>query len=185
MIGEGTKPEPTTEPPKPGEPPKAEPAPEFKPLAAADIKLPEGFSADDAAMGKFLEITNGAKLGADQVQSLVALQSSLMKQASEAGSKLWEDTQKGWQDEVRADPEIGGQSLDENLSHVAKLIDRFGGEKAQDIRQAFAYTGAGNNPAIVRFMVKVAKELSDPAPITGRPSSAPVDAAALLFPKTK
>ncbi len=175
------------EPPKPAEgeaaaKPAEAPAPEFKPLAAADLKFPEGFSADDPSVSKFLEITNGAKLGTEQVQALVALQTDLMKQASEAGSKLWEETQTGWQKEVREDPTIGGPALEENLSHVAKLIDRFGGEKAQAIREAFSYTGAGNNPAIVRFMVAIGKELSDPSPVSGRPTSAPTDAAAVLYP---
>lgn len=133
-------------------------------------------------MGDFLGIVNEAKLPAEAAQKLVDLHTSFAKQASEAGSKLWEETQKSWQDEVRADPEIGGQKLEENLSHVAKLIDRFGGDRAQAIREAFSITGAGNNPAIVRFMVAVGKELSDPSPISGRPTSAPLDAASILYP---
>lgn len=133
-------------------------------------------------MGKFLEITNGVKLPAETVQKLADLQVDLAKQASEAGSKLWQETNKKWADEVRADPEIGGQKLEENLSHVAKLIDRLGGDKAPAIREAFTATGAGNNPAIVRFMVALAKELSDPGPVSGSPSSAPRDAATTLYP---
>lgn len=170
---------------KPGEttePVKTEPAPEFKPLVADALKFPEGFEKNDEALSKFLEITNGAKLPADVAQQLIDMQADLTKAASEAGSKAWGEMQTKWQDEVRADPEIGGQKLEENLSHVAKLIDRYGGDQAPQIREAFALTGAGNNPALVKFMVKVAKDLSDPNPVTGAPGASPRDTASLLYP---
>lgn len=162
------------------EPEKAEP--EFKPVTAEAFKFPEGFEKNDEVLAKFLEITNGAKLPADVAQKLIDIQTDLTKAASEAGSKAWTEMQTKWQDEVRADPEIGGQKLEENLSHVAKLIDRVSGDQATAVREAFALTGAGNNPALVKFMVKVAKELSDPSPVTGAPASAPRDTASLLYP---
>src|SRR5688572_19852278 len=44
---------------KPAEPPKAEGP---VPLKVNDIKLPEGFERDDAALGKFADILNNAEL---------------------------------------------------------------------------------------------------------------------------
>mgnify|MGYP007100043158 CR=1 FL=1 len=171
--------EPSAEPGK-TEPAKAEP--EFKPIDASALKFPEGFEKNDAVLGQFLEITNGAKLPVETVQKLADLQANLVKEASEAGSKLWTETQAKWQDEVRADAEIGGQKLEENLSHVAKLIDRVSGDQAPAVREAFAMTGAGNHPALVKFMVKVAKELSEPAPVAGAPGNVSRDTASLLYP---
>jgi hypothetical protein len=163
---------------------KATAAPEvaYTPLAVADLKLPEGFTANEENLGKFLEITNGAKLPVDVTEKLIGLQAELTKQASQQASELWEKTQGSWQAEVKKDPEIGGQQLDENLSHVVKLIDRIGGPQAQAIKEAFSYTGAGNHPAIIKFLVKVGKEFSDPTPVLGSSASAPTDIAALLFP---
>ena len=163
---------------------KPEAAPEFTPVEASALKFPEGSQTNEAITAKFLEITNGAKLPAEAVQQLVDLQANLAKEASEAGSKLWTETQAKWQDEVRADAEIGGQKLEENLSHVAKLIDRVSGDQAPAVREAFAMTGAGNHPALVKFMVKVAKELSEPAPVAGAPGNVSRDTASLLFPSS-
>lgn len=171
-----------TKPAEPAAEPAKETAPEFTALTADALKFPEGYEKNDEALSKFLEITNGAKLPVETVQALTDLQADLAKQASEAGSKLWETTQAKWQDEVRADPDIGGQKLEENLSHVAKLIDRISGDQAPAVREAFALTGAGNNPALVKFMVKVAKELSEPSPIAGSPANTPRDTASLLYP---
>lgn len=176
MNGDATQ----TDAPKEGEAPKpAEPAPKAEPLTAEAITVPEGFNVDEPSMGKFLEIANELGLSKEGATKLVGLQAELAKQASEAGSKLWEDTQKQWQDQVRADQEIGGTKLEENLSHVAKLLDTFG---SPEVRQAFDITGAGNHPAVIKFLVKIGKELGEGGPISGSPSTAPRDAASLLYP---
>lgn len=164
----------------PGEPEKkVEPAAKAEPLTAEAITIPEGFQVDEASRGKFLEIANELGLSKDGANKLVGLQAELAKQASEAGSKLWEDMQKQWQDQVRADPEIGGTKLDENLSHIAKLLQTHGND---EVRQAFDVTGAGNHPAVIKFLVKLGKELGEGSPVSGRPSTAPQDAASILYP---
>lgn len=175
MNGSATKPaEAVVDPNKP-----AEPAPKAEPLTAEALKFPEGFTADAEASGKFLEIANELGLSSEAANKLVGLQADLMKQASEAGSKLWEDTQKQWQDQVRADPEIGGTKLEENLSHIAKLLTSHGND---EVRQAFDITGAGNHPAVIKFLSKIGKELGEGSPVSGRPSTAPQDAASILYP---
>jgi hypothetical protein len=167
-----------TEPAPTGEP-KVETAPKAEPLTAEAIQFPEGLVVDDAAKGKFLEIANEFGISKDAANKLVGLQAELAKQASEAGSKLWMDTQKQWQDQVRADQEIGGTKLEENLSHIAKLLNTHGND---EVRQAFDVTGAGNHPAVIKFLVKLGKELGEGTPVSGRPSTAPQDAASILYP---
>lgn len=167
-----------TEPPKEGEAPKTE-APKAEPLTKEALTIPEGFQADDASVGKFLEIANELGLSKEGASKLVGLQAELAKQASEAGSKLWEETQTQWQDQVRADPEIGGTKLQENLGIIAKLLDSHGNA---EVRQAFDITGAGNNPAVIKFLIKVGKELGEGKPVLGGPGNAPADAASILYP---
>lgn len=169
-----------TEAPKEGEAPKpAEPAKAAEPLTKEALTFPEGFTADETATGKFLEIANELGLSKEGASKLVGLQAELAKQASEAGSKLWEETQSQWQDQVRADPEIGGTKLQENLGVIAKLLDSHGNA---EVRQAFDITGAGNNPAVIKFLIKVGKELGEGGPVSGRPGTAPSDPASILYP---
>lgn len=169
----------TTEPPKEGETKPAEPTKAAEPLTKEALTIPEGFQADEASVGKFLEIANELGLSKEGASKLVGLQAELAKQASEAGSKLWEETQTQWQDQVRADPEIGGTKLQENLGVIAKLLDSHGNA---EVRQAFDITGAGNNPAVIKFLIKVGKELGEGKPVLGGPGNAPADAASILYP---
>ena len=83
--------------------------------------------------------------------------------------KLWHDTQRAWQDEVKADPDIGGAKLPESLSFSARAIDALGGDA---LRQALNITGAGNNPAIVRAMVRMGRMMADPSSLSvGKPAA--------------
>lgn len=149
------------------------------PFKADEIKLAEGFEVDEATTKSFVDVVNKFGLPRDAVAELVTLQSNAMKAASEKGSALWTKMQEDWQKEIQADPDIGGEKLKENLGAVAKVLDKYG---TPDLRAAFDLTGAGNNPHVIRFMAKIAKELNEPGPTTGVPASGAKDPAATLFP---
>jgi len=168
------------EPPKPGEPP----AEEFVPLTAADITFPEGVEVNETLRDEALAIVNNRELSPkEQLQGLIDLQVKLAKDASETISKTWEDTQKAWQDEVKADPTIGGDKLPETLAAVNKLVTEYGDEK---LIEAFALTGAGNNVHVIKFLNTVAGKLLEGGMV---PASTPTNqestAAERLFPSMK
>ena len=142
----------------------------FTPVEAKDLQFPEGFQADEKLVPDFLAITNKHSLSAEAVNELVALQARATKEASEAGSKLWSDTTEQWKKEVQDDPKIGGQALEGNLRNISKLLDAYG-EDAAKVREAFDVTGAGNHPAIVRFMVWAASQLNEGTSVSGSPGA--------------
>lgn len=157
---------------------------EFVPLTAADITIPEGLEVNDELVSEALTIINNRELSAkDQLQGLVNLQAKLAKDASETISKTWEDTQKAWQDEVKADPTIGGDKLQTSLAAVNKLVTEYG---SAGLVEAFELTGAGNNPHIIRFLHNVAGKLLEGGIVSAtNPSSQGEDAASRLFPSMK
>lgn len=165
------------------EPAKPEAKPEApKPLAAADIKIPDGFSVDDAGMTSFLEVMNDQSLsGADRAQKLLDMQIAREQAASEQGMKAWTDLQEQWQKTVKDDPEIGGAKYDETVSNIGRLLDKY--KVPQETRDAFNVTGAGNNPHIVRFLNSIAKDLIEPAPVSGTPAAGGKDLASALYTK--
>jgi hypothetical protein len=112
------------------------------------------------------------------------LHAETLKKAIVQPYDYWRDTQKAWQAEVKADKEIGGANLQKNLSSVAKLIDSLGAKEAQDFRQALNFTGAGNNPAVIKALVKLAQAQTEPGLISGSPPPAPQKTAAQkLYPE--
>lgn len=137
---------------------------------ADKIKLPEGFTKDDESFGKFGEIMNDSKLSpTERGQKLVELQAEVAKKASEAGTKAWNDLQDQWVRDVKADKEIGGDKLIPTQQVISKAIDALGPDSAKAFRLALDYTGAGNNPAIIKGLAAMGKLLTEGGHITGNP----------------
>lgn len=158
---------------------------EKEPVEYTDFKLPEGVQADEKTMSDFKTTAREAGLSQDQAQKLVDLHTDAVKAATDASTQLWYDTQKQWQAEVLKDPEIGGANFEPMKATVAKAIDAVGGEDAAKIRQAFDYTGAGNNPDIIRFLYRLGKAIGEGGAVaSGTPTTveAPKTAAEKLYP---
>ena len=164
---------PTTTPPPPpnesvlGEEPKA-------PLEAFDpekLTLPEGITKDEALFGEFTNLAKEHGLAMPVAQNLLALAA---KQSAAVSQKLqadWDKQNADWQAEIKADKEIGGDKLDGALQTFAKVAND---PELSDpkLREALAFTGAGNHPAIVRTLVRWAKALSEGGPVRGAPATA-------------
>ena len=190
--------DPPAEPPNPADPPKpgeepakpligGEPKPvaeEFVPLTAADITIPEGLEVNETIRDEALAIVNNRKSSPrEQLQAYFDLQGKFAEEASEGISKTSEDTQKTWQDEVKADPTIGGDKLPATLAAVNKLVTEYGDDK---LVEAFALTGAGNNVHVIRFLNTVASKLTEGKAVTAAaPANRDGDAASRLFPSMK
>lgn len=137
------------------------------------VTLSEGVTLDEKTMGDFKAIVADPKLTTqERAQKLADLHVSALKGAAEAPYKLWAETQTKWQGEVKADKELGGTNFDTMRSTIAKAITDVGGPDADAIFEAFKYTGAANNPAIVRLVYRMSKALVEGDPVAG---GAPAD----------
>lgn len=157
---------------------------EFVPLTAADIIIPEGIEVSDTHRDGALAIINNRELSPkEQLQGLINLQGQLAQEASETISETWTTTQKVWQDEVKADPVLGGDKLPATLAAINKLVDEYG---SPELVEAFALTGAGNNVHVIRFLNSVAgKLLEGGAVVATSPTNQDETAAERLFPSMK
>jgi len=173
---------PPADPPKVDEPPKVD-TPPVEPLTFEALKMPEGFTVDEDTSKSFVELMNDDKLTtAERAQKLIEMQSSLLTKAGETLQKQWSDQQTAWQEEVRADPEIGGDKLEPALGKISQLLDKYG---SPELRGVFDATGAGNHPQIVKFLHKIANDLSEGTPVSGAPASAEPSLAQQLYPSMK
>lgn len=148
----------------------------------SDLKIPDGFSLDEKAAEGFLGVVNDEKLSSsERINKLIGLHVEAMKQASEKSSADVASMLEKWREETMADPEIGGDKLSGNLTNISKALDRFGSPEA---KMAFNFTGAGNNPHIIKFIAKMAAALNEPKPgIPGSPGAgADKSIADLLYP---
>lgn len=147
---------------------------------AAKLKLPEGFKADDPVFKQFGEIATKAKIAPESAQKLFDLYTSEVKKVSESAHDGFRQLNQQWQNEVKGDPEIGGDKLPAVLQTVSKAFDVYG---APGVKEALTLTGAGNNPAIVKTFYKMARALTEGGHVGGKPASEPRDLASLMYPK--
>ena len=150
------------------------------PISADDLALPEGYALPEELGASFLELMNNPpESRAEFANSILELHTQILQQTADAYAQQWEATQEEWRAAVQNLPEIGGQNLQTSLGEVAKVLDRYGDK---EVREAFALTGAGNHPAMVRFLHKIAKDLNEMPPVAGAPANAaPRDRASRMF----
>ncbi len=159
-------------------------AEEFVPLTAEDITFPEGLEVNETLRDEALAIVNNRELSPkEQLQGLIDLQGKLAKEMSETANDTWTNTQKEWQDEVKADPTIGGDKLPATLSAVNKLVTEYG---SNELVEAFALTGAGNNVHVIKFLNSIAGKLLEGGAVhASGPTNQEGDAASRMFPSMK
>jgi len=134
-------------------------------LTADDLRyegIPETFKLDETLSTEFLKVATDANLPKEQAQALLKLHVTQMTAAQEAAASAWNATQDAWQNAVKADPEIGGAKLPTVLANCAKAIEEFG---SPEVKAALDQTGAGNHPAIIKMLNKMAEALV----VEGRP----------------
>lgn len=152
------------------------------PLTEADLTIPEGYEVVEPLKNEFLEILNDTNLSAkDRSNALLLLHQKTLDAAQEADRNAFTAMQDEWKNEAKADPDIGGPKLQATLTNVAKLIDEYGDD---NLRQVFNYTGAGNNVHIIKFLNKVAVQLTEGSHVGGSPRGelTPDEKAQRLYP---
>lgn len=114
---------------------------------------------------RFMEVLADTKMShQDRAQALVDLQGKVLESAAQKIAVQWETQQKTWQDEIKADPALGGEKLAPALGQISRLIDAHGSE---ELRTAMDQTGMGNHPAMIRFLHKLSGFLGEGGALPG------------------
>ena len=165
---------------KPAEPDKNAVTAE-NPFKVDEIKFADpNLSVDPAIAAPFAEVVNKFGISREAVTALLDLQQKSMLANSEAGSRDWVKTQETWAAEVMADKDIGGQNWPKVQTQIGSIMDKFG---SPELRQAFDLTGAGNHPAVVKFMSNIASVLTEGGFISSNQTAqGQRSAAEILYP---
>lgn len=148
--------------PKTGAPAEGEKAqtPEAKAAAdaaaAIDLKLPDGFTADET-LDKFKGVAKELKLDSAGAQKLFDL--FVERATSEAAEE--KKMVAGWEKSLREDKEFAGtkgELFDGNLRLAQKAVAKFVDEPT---RQFLQTSGIGNHPGLVRAFQKMAKAIGE------------------------
>lgn len=141
------------------------------------FEMPEGIELDKTAADEFTAIAKELKLPKDAAKKLVDLEVKRVQGQREQHTALVES----WAESVKADKEIGGDKLNENLAVARKAIEAFG---TPELKELLNSTGLGNHPEVVKAFFKAGKAISEDGFVRGAPKSPGTesDLAKSLFP---
>lgn len=152
-----------TDSPKPAAEQKA-------PDTYADYKVPEGFTLDAEVKTQADKLFKGMGLTQDQAQSLVDFYTSKTLEAHNAPFEAYKTMTDDWAEQSENHPDLRGKLAPggEVNVRVAKLIDGLGDEAlSRDFRNIMDITGAGNHPAFIRALDKIAQRMTEGTHVSG------------------
>jgi hypothetical protein len=162
------------EAPQPEAPAVTETAPAVEPPAVTwnDFALPEGMELDRTGLDQLKEVLGGDLSHQERGQRLVDMHLAELQRRDqmlvENQINVWNETQTQWKEAVKADPELGGNRFNTTMQTCISAVNRFGGnaEQRAELINALNFTGAGNNPAIIRLINNMASLLKEGSPMT-------------------
>jgi len=168
-----------------------EKSPEGAPETYADFTAPEGFEIDKDVATEASALFKKNNLSQAAAQELVDFYIKKAQESHQQPYDQYVETRQTWRNEINSDPDIGGSKLNGVKASISKLIDSFG-STAEAFREAMDYTGAGDNPAVVKGLYALSKLLTEGGAVRGngpsldgqRPPGAPErpSAAQALYP---
>lgn len=132
------------------------------------FKVPDGTKLDDERVSAFTGILENPELdyqgrGQALMDMHIAELQRVSNQISQNQREVWTAYQTRQKDEIRNDPDVGGNRIETTLGRAKAMIEEFGGTDQQvaSTLEALSYTGMGNNVGLVRVLNKVWEMLSE------------------------
>lgn len=151
------------------------------PTAYTEFTIPEGAHTDPELMQEFTTAALQAGLKQEQAQHLIDMGAKMAQRINENHQRVVEQQRSDWEASSKADPEFGGEKLNENLAIASKAIEAFA---TPALKELFDTSGLGNHPEVIRAFYRVGKAISEDKFVGGGlgGDSAPKSIAQQLFP---
>lgn len=151
------------------------------PIAYTDFTVPEGVALDSGLLDEFKGLAAGMKLDQAQAQALTDMGVKITQNVLNVQAQALETQKAAWLAEVKADKEIGGDKLDENMTIAARAIKEF---VPDDVKALFDKTGVGNHPGLVKAFVKIGALLKEDGVVTGGMKPGGDSSAKSMYPNS-
>lgn len=152
------------------------------------VKLPETLKMDDAQKGEFVTALDSFRAdpskGAQQILDMgVKAITAYAEEHRRDSWKVWNETQTDWQNQVKADPILGGAGHDTAMISVGQGRNRLASphkpgtegftKDLADFNEMARITGVGNHPVFLRMLHRAGKLFAEAAPPPPDPRPAP------------
>ena len=148
--------------------------------APLELKLPDGFAADEKALGDFKTLASELGLDSAKAQKVFDQYVAIEAARTAATEKAYAEQSAKWAAEVEADPDLGGAKLKATQKEVRAAIGFVG----KPFAELMSKTGFGSNPTVIRALARIGRSLANDT-ISGTekapPSGERLSDAALLY----
>ena len=144
-----------------------------------EFKAPEGEAFDNAVIEAYSEVAKELNLSNDDAQKLLDKVAPVI-QARQL--ERIEAVKTEWETASKSDKEFGGDKLNDSLGTAKKALDAFG---TPELKALLNESGLGNNPEVIRFMVRAGKAISEDKFVGGRPAAPSGNLADKLYSNQK
>lgn len=114
---------------------------------------------DDASLKSFKATAKELGLDSPKAQKLVDLYAGMEASRATAQEAQFKAIDKGWQEQISADPELGGQNLEATKKFARTAFSKW--DASGEARQLITQLGVGNHPALVKLFAAIGKATAD------------------------
>lgn len=122
------------------------------------LSLPKDSPMDDSVIDEISAYAKEKGLSNEDAQELLDRENDAITQYVADEQEDLKGLHKEWAEEVKADPELGGDKFEETAELARRVVERFGDD---DLKEVLNATGFGNYPAVVRLFAKIGKSMSN------------------------
>lgn len=130
-------------------------------IAKLELKLPNGVDAKDLTVAEFKKLAAQSGLDSAKAQSLYDFGQKTIGAAQKAvvdgQAAQMKTAREGWVSSLKADKDFGGSNFEANVALGRRAV-AYGGD---ELKAFLNETGAGDHPAVVKFLAKVGKALGE------------------------
>lgn len=146
-----------------------------------ELKLPEGSALDPARLEGIVAYAKARGLSQEAAQELLQREHEAVDSYSKGRQALYDQQRTTWAEAVKADAEIGGDTMAQNVELAKRVLTRYGSES---LVKTLDDTGLGNHPELVRVFARIGKQMSeDQLVLPGAGSNGPKDDRELFYGK--
>jgi hypothetical protein len=137
----------------------------------------EDFANFSADMDKWLK-ANPEASARDALAEAARRQAAMAGEQGQAAIDTFNEQVTAWENEAKADKEIGGAKYDENLAVARRALDAWGSD---GLKAALDQSGLGSHPEMIRLLVKAGAGLKEPPMATTTDGTAKKSLSQVLY----
>lgn len=149
----------------------------------ADFTLPEGMELDEKALEGAAPLFKEIGATQEQAQKLIDIAAGMVQAGAQKQAESFSQIVEDWRKQSEQDSEFGGDKLEENVRLAQEALNKFG---TPELKQLMTDYGIGNNPEVIRFMVKIGKLTKEDQPGSASGAATPTkDRLSILYPTSE